>query len=73
MSMSEEKVTIQISKKLFENIKKRVEESSGAFKSVEDFVEFVLREILSEEEEEPVYSPEEEEEIKKRLRSLGYL
>lgn len=72
--MPEEKVPIYISKTLYERIKKEVEESQGEFKNVEEFIEFVLREVLKEEEtEEPAYTPEEEEEIKRRLRSLGYL
>jgi len=71
--MGEEKVAIEIPRRLYEQVKKRVEESEGEFKSVEEFVEFVLEEVLKEEEEEPVYTPEEEEEIKRRLRALGYL
>ena len=71
--MTENKVSINISKELYEKIRKEVEENQGEFKSVEDYVEFVLREILKEEEDESVYTPEEEEEIKKRLRALGYL
>lgn len=71
--MSEDKVPIYISKKLYNEIKKRVEESQDAFKNVEEFIEFVLNEVIKEEEEEVSYSPEEEEEIKRRLRSLGYL
>jgi len=72
--MSEEKVAIEISRRLYEQVKKHVEESGGEFKSVGEFVEFVLEEVLrEEEEEEPVYTPEEEEEIKRRLRALGYL
>jgi len=41
-----------------------------------DWVEFVLREVVKEENEEgekQTYTPEEEGEIKKRLKSLGYL
>ncbi|RLF08881.1 MAG: CopG family transcriptional regulator [Thermoprotei archaeon] len=71
--MPEEKVPIYISKTLYERIKREVEESQGEFKNVEEFIEFVLREVLKEETEEPAYTPEEEEEIKRRLRSLGYL
>lgn len=66
-----DKVEIKISREVYELLKKTVEESGGEFSSVEELAEFILREALSEEEE--VYSPEEEEEIKKRLRSLGYL
>ncbi len=64
-------VAVKIPKELYEKIEKHVKESGGEFKSVEEFVRFVLEEVLSEEEE--VYSPEEEEEIKRRLRALGYL
>ena len=36
--------------------------------------EFVLNEIFKEEENrEAVYTPEEEEKIKKRLKKLGYI
>ncbi len=72
--MCEEYVEIKIPKSLYEEIEKRVRESEGEFKDVEEFVEFVLNELIKEEEEEEaVYTPEEEEEIKRRLRSLGYL
>jgi len=66
-----EKVKIEISKEAYELLKKTVEESQGEFGSVEELLEFIIKEALGEEEE--VYTPEEEEEIKKRLRSLGYL
>ncbi len=68
-----EKIAVQISRDLYEKAKKRVEESEGEFKSVEELVEFILREVLEEEEEAPAYTPEEEEEIKRRLRALGYI
>ena len=71
--MGEEKVAIEIPRRLYEQIKKQVEESGGEFRSVEEYVVFVLEEILREEEEESVFTPEEEEEIKRRLRALGYL
>ncbi|RLF14613.1 MAG: CopG family transcriptional regulator [Thermoprotei archaeon] len=70
--MSEERVSITIPRRLYEEIKRRVAESQGEFKSVEEYVEFVLNEVVKEEPGE-VYSPEEEEEIKRRLRALGYL
>jgi len=68
-----ERVSVRISKDLYEKVKKFIEESGGEFKSVDEFVEFVLKEVLEEESEESVYTPEEEEEIKRRLRALGYL
>lgn len=74
MFVVNEKVPVYIPKNLYEKVKEKVRESQGGFNSVEEYVEFVLSEIIKEEEEEKdVYTPEEEEEIKKRLRSLGYL
>jgi len=68
----EEAVSIKIPKRLYEKVKEEVEKSQGEFKSVEEYIVFVLEELLREEEEQ-VYSKEEEEEIKKRLRALGYI
>ena len=67
------KVPVNISKELVDEIQRRVDESEGEFKTVEEFIEFVLTEVLIEEEPEQVYTPEEEEEIKERLRRLGYI
>lgn len=66
-----DKVKIEISREAYELLKKAVEESQGEFGSVEELLEFIIKEALGEEE--TVYTPEEEEEIKRRLRSLGYL
>ena len=70
--MAEEKVTIRIPKRIYDKLKKQVEESGGEFKSVEEYVTFILEEFVKEGEE-AVFTPEEEEEIKRRLKALGYL
>jgi len=66
-----DKVKIEISKEAYDLLKKTVEESEGEFTSVEELLEFIIKEALGEAAEE--YTPEEEEKIKDRLRSLGYL
>ena len=72
--MSEDHVSIKIPRKLYAEIEKRVKESQGEFKDPQEYIEFVLTEIVKEDEElENVYTPEEEEEIKRRLKQLGYL
>ncbi len=70
--MSKEKVSIQISKELYDKVKKYIEEQGG-FSSVEEFVEFVINEVLSEESESFEMSKEDEEKVKERLRALGYI
>lgn len=67
-----EKVCIAISRELYERCKRFVEERGG-FGSVEEFVEFVLGEVLSEEEESAQHSEEEKREVEERLKALGYI
>ena len=65
--------TVSIPKPLAEKIKRRIE--GTGFRSVSEYVVYVLREVLAslEEEERVEFTEEEEEEIKKRLRALGYM
>ncbi len=69
--MGKETVSVEISKELYDKIERYIKENGG-FSSVREFIEFIVNEVL-ESEEEGGYSSEEEEEIKERLRSLGYL
>ena len=57
--------------KVYERIEQRAKATN--FGSVEEYITFVLEEVLKEEAEEKVYTEEEEKEIKKRLKDLGYL
>jgi len=66
--------TVSIPVQLYEKIKQRIE--GTGFTSVSDYVTYVLREVLAsleEEEKEEVFTKEEEEKVKERLRALGYL
>jgi len=57
---------------LYDRIEERVKVTS--FASVAEYVTFVLEEVLKEGgEEERAFNREEEEEVKKRLKDLGYL
>jgi len=65
--------TISIPTPLAEKIKKRIK--GTGFTSLSSYVTYVLREVLSgtEEEQEEAFTKEDEERVKDRLRSLGYL
>jgi Arc/MetJ-type ribon-helix-helix transcriptional regulator len=66
--------TVSIPKSLYEKIEERVKEAG--FKSVSEYVTYVLKEVVStekEEEKEKEYTEEDEEKVKERLRALGYL
>ncbi len=67
----QEKINISIPKELYEKAEEYIK-NTGGFESVEELVVFMLEELVREEGESS-FSPEEEEEIKKRLRSLGYI
>lgn len=56
--MTEDHVPVNIPKELYEEIEKRVAESEGEFKNVEEYVEFVLTEVLKEDESSvPIFIP----------------
>ena len=65
--------TISIPTPLAGKIKKRIK--GTGFTSLSSYVTYVLREVISgiEEESEEVFSKEDEEKVKDRLRALGYL
>jgi Arc/MetJ-type ribon-helix-helix transcriptional regulator len=64
---------ISISEELYEKCKRFIE-NQGGFNSVDEFIEFVLSAVLSEEGVEGVQlSRKEEEKVKERLKALGYI
>lgn len=74
--LADSNVTLKIPKDLSEELKKRAEDKG--FKSLSDYVTYILRQVLSkiETEEKQKKEPlikEGEEEIKQKLRDLGYL
>lgn len=72
--MSRRKYTsVSIPTPLFEKIRNRIEGSG--FKSVSDYVTYVLREILAREKRAPrrPFSKEDEERVLAKLRALGYI
>jgi Arc/MetJ-type ribon-helix-helix transcriptional regulator len=69
-----EEITISIPADIYKKIEERIKDTE--FNSVSEYVTYVLREVLAsleEEEAEEVFSEEEEEKVKERLRALGYL
>jgi len=71
MKSEEKKQTLSLPPELYQRIEERVR--ATGFESVDEYVIFVLEEVLREDEEGTVLSEQEDEEVKKRLRSLGYL
>lgn len=69
--MSKDKVTLKIPRPLYDKLKKIIEESG--FSSVNEFVVYILRDLISSGvEDKDELTKEEMEAIKKRLQNLGY-
>ena len=67
-----EKKPVYLSTELQEKIAERAK--STGFNSVDEYVIFVLEEVLKDDEDETqAVSKEDEEEVKKRLKALGYI
>jgi Arc/MetJ-type ribon-helix-helix transcriptional regulator len=67
----QEKKTVFLPTELYSKIEETVKGTD--FSSVDEYVKFVMEEVIKEEEGESAFSEEEEEEVKKRLKDLGYL
>lgn len=68
-----DKVTIKIPRPLYNKLKKIIEDTG--FSSVNEFIVYVLRDLvsISKENKETELTKEEIQKIKERLRNLGYL
>jgi len=62
--------TVSLPMPLIEKIKKRIE--GTGMNSVSAYVAFVLRQILSYPSKDKLLNRTEEEEVRNRLKSLGY-
>lgn len=69
--MANQRKTITISQKLFDEISKRIQNPVNGFSTVEEYVDYVLEEILFEKNTE--ISDAEKEKIQNELKKLGYI
>ena len=74
--MRESKVTVKIPRPLYRKIQQVVEESG--FNSPTDFIVYVLRDLMGEAEalagsRSPEFSQDELDDVKRKLKNLGYL
>lgn len=68
--MGKDRVTLKIPRPLYEKIKVVIEGSG--FSSVNEFVVYVLRDLISQTKDKKELSAEEVEAIRQRLKNLGY-
>jgi len=68
--MGSDRVTLKIPRPLYDKIKSVIEGSG--FGSVNEFVVYILRDLVSQNKERRDLSAEEIEAIRQRLKNLGY-
>ncbi|MBN2478075.1 CopG family transcriptional regulator [Candidatus Micrarchaeota archaeon] len=67
-----EKIQVSIPQEMYDKIKEEIKGTE--FNSVSEYVNFILAELLSNEDKgKKALDKKEEEEIKGRLKALGYL
>jgi metal-responsive CopG/Arc/MetJ family transcriptional regulator len=72
MSMEKETMTVSIPASLYKKIEEAIKGTDVP--SVSDYVVRVLREKLSQgKQSEEVFTKEDEEKVKQRLKALGYI
>jgi hypothetical protein len=71
--LSNDKISIKISKDLFETIERKIKSKKDRFTNVEQYIEFVLKKLIKDEMAEEVYSEEEEKQVMDHLKDLGYI
>ncbi len=70
--MRESKVTVKIPRPLYRKVQ-QVVEGSG-FNSPTDFIVYVLRDLMGEADEQNVdFDQKEIDDVKRKLKNLGYL
>ena len=63
---------VLISTKLYDLISNRIKNPQTGFSTIDEYVEFVLTELLTEDDESEA-SDEEVEQIREELKKLGYV
>ena len=69
MKEEQKSKAVSLPTELYSRIEERAK--STGFNSINDYVVFILEEVIKDEGE-VVISKEDEEEVKRRLRALGY-
>ena len=70
--MSEEKKSIFISNKNFTEISEKIKNSDNDFSSVDEYVDYVLNEVLFVNDDNEL-SDSEKEKVTEELKKLGYI
>lgn len=71
MSTEADSRTVAVDDHLYERVERRIARTN--FESVDEYVTFVLEEVVAGDETDESYEDVDDEDVQARLRSLGYL
>jgi len=71
MSTESDNRTVTMAEHLYERVERRT--AGTNFESVDEYVTFVLEEVVAGDETDDAYEDVDDEDVQARLRSLGYL
>ena len=71
-NMTEERKSITISQKNYNEISEKIKNSKNEFSSVEEYVDYALDEILFGEDNDEI-SDSEKNKVREELKKLGYI
>ena len=71
MSTDDNSRTVAVEDRLYEQIEQRIAKTN--FESVDEYVAFILEEVVASEEADEAYDDVDDDDVQARLRSLGYL
>ena len=71
MSTEADGRTVAVDDHLYERVERRIARTN--FDSVDEYVAFVLEEVVAGDEADEAYGDVDDEDVEARLRSLGYL
>lgn len=71
MSTEADSRTVAVDDRLYERVERRIARTN--FESVDEYVTFVLEEVVAGDETDESYEDVDDEDVQARLRSLGYL
>jgi Arc/MetJ-type ribon-helix-helix transcriptional regulator len=71
MSTEADSRSVAVEAHLYERVEQRIAKTN--FESVDEYVAFVLEEVVAGEQVDEAYDDVDEDDVQARLRSLGYL
>lgn len=70
-SMKKKKVSLELPENFLEEVKEKIKDSE--FGSIEEYLSYIIEEVVHGEMKESTLTSEEDKKIKKKLKNLGYM